>query len=434
MASHSGTTLDQAFGDIKETASFSAIAPKSFSTSDFNEFVGFKSKSVTEVEIKNLIKLFKRELGEDTPSDNLPYLVLTLSQSLKTTSRPFSQNIFEPVAVGSEFPSDIETYFTSGGEPPKPKPKVPKSIFPTKPAIPGETQQTEEQQSQPIAEAEITDSEKIFYPFLAAYLMKLLVKTEYNVRQGIANMLIRFTGFYSKSGPDNLVLAEEWTRVAKTLIVSEPKIAISWVKTFVPYEKATKTDTKDLGLVRFLAILPLSYTGMHAYKLYGEVKLASKQTNKFLIHSLSHPITLPGLKQIVNILNDYEKQIPTSTTPVRDYDPSFKYARLLSPQYFMELQTKNCPALVYVLVELLYKYRKYEETRQNPSSIVGMSSVPDNVRVSLQKAASMIYEAGQTQQAEYTSTFMAEAFTAVKKPAIARVGDKSIFAKPATTS
>ncbi|DBA36814.1 TPA_asm: N [Trifolium betacytorhabdovirus 1] len=426
--------MDTLYGDVNESASFSALVPKAFTRTEYDRYQPYKSLAADKGYVESCIKLFKRELEKDSPDDNCPYLILFLAQQLKTVVRPNSDNLFKTIE-GDEMPEDVKTYLTGKGAD-----KLIESKTDGKPSlndpIDGENQEDDNvtkkisvaNAGSGVPHGSLTSEDKVFYPYLAAYLLKMISKQAANAKSGMDNFFIRFSSFYSRKPPSKKIMSDNWFATVKTLFTSDPKIAITWVKQVVEFEESHEQDTPDVGLVRYLAVLPLSYTGMHAYKLFGDIKMLSKLSNTVIIHGLTHSLTIPGLQDIVRILRDFEKQMPDSQVQ-RKYDPAFKYARILSSQFFVNLQTKSCPALVYVLAELLGKYRINTNPLQNPSNIIGMNTIPDATKAALKDAVDRFYKANQSMQGDLVSPYFASAFASKTSPLI-RIGASEASNKP----
>lgn len=362
-----------------------------------------------------------------------PYLILFLAQQLKSVVRPHEKRLFSDILEGNDLPDEVTTWLAAANaednvKESTGKPGLEDPIDQNKEASGDANKGDNKKKGIRVGQAgsgvktdsTLTFEEKLFYPYLAAYLLRMVSKTDANAKAGMENLFIRFTSFYSKKPPTKKIMPDSWFKLTKTLMASDPTIAITWVKTFVPYETKEDIDSSDVGLVRYLATLPLSYTGMHAYKLFGELKTLSKLNNATIIHGLTHALTIPGLKEMVLILNKFEKQMP-GATPAREYNPAFKYCRILSSQFFINLQTKNCPALVYVLAELLGKYKINTNPLQNPANIIGMGSIPDATKAALKDAVERFYQANQGKTGDMVSPYMAAAFSAKATPAV-RIG------------
>lgn len=415
--------------------------PKAFTVAEYDRYKPYKSLETEDGVLERRIRQFRAEIEKDSPDDNCPYLVLYLAQQLKSVSRPYTKRLFSDIQEGNDLPEEVITYLATTSEDKEAKnsdgkPSIEDPIDQTKQESDEKQQEVEKIKGIRVGKSgsklkpdgTLSLEEKVFYPYLAAYLLRMVSKTDSNAKAGMDNLFLRFTSFYSRKPPTKKVMSDSWFKLLKTLMASDPTIAVTWVKTFVPYEAKEDMDSSDVGLVRYLATLPLSYTGMHAYKLFGDIKSISKLNNVTIIHGMTHALTVPGLKDIVLILNKFEKQMP-EVTPAREYNPAFKYSRILSSQFFVNLQTKSCPALVYVLAELLGKYRVNNNPLQNPANIIGMSSIPDATKAALKDAVERFYQANQTRKDDQVSPYMAAAFSAKATPVV-RIGTTKSGDKP----
>uniref|UniRef100_A0A2N9FGY4 Uncharacterized protein n=1 Tax=Fagus sylvatica TaxID=28930 RepID=A0A2N9FGY4_FAGSY len=137
------------------------------------------------------------------------------------------------------------------------------------------------------------------------------------------------------------------------------------------------------------------YIGMHAYKLFLDLlKADSKLSEEFLLNAMRRPETAKALSTIAEIRRDHESR-------GSNY---FKYARLIGPQFFMPLQTKQCPDFVYLEVCLLKKFPTFTEN-QDPGSIAGLDILCTKLRMSLSRRADAIYEASQKNQATSSNEY-----------------------------
>jgi hypothetical protein len=232
-------------------------------------------------------------------------------------------------------------------------------------------------------------------------------------------MKTRFKAFYQEDAPALNPPTKEWLESLKAFLSADPLIGWTWIKVIAKAEDSLGVMTPDMGLVRYLATLPLSYSGLHAYKLFLEIKRVSHLGNSWLLKEMVSPMTFPALKEIAHLIKNFE--------PLTDDKKSarFKYARLANAAFFQALQTKNCPELVYLEVVLLNKYVSQGQTHQDPSKIVGLGRVPDDMRERLANAAKTIHTIAPARNSGMYSKTMADVFLhnkAVERPVAAGRG------------
>ncbi|QQZ02073.1 N protein [Rose virus R] len=254
---------------------------------------------------------------------------------------------------------------------------------------------------------EVSQDDIRFAAFSAAYMLKLVVKTVENVKASWSHMRERYASFYSVPIPEKAVPKDSFLRSFKTQLCSDGNICRSWIKIVVQAESELPAGDQFSGMLRFLSVIPLSFAGMHAFKLFFEVRDASKQTNAWLLSSMRSPATLPSLKLIAEII------IKHSSNQQGTSSPKFKYARLIGPEYYQELQTKNCPALVYLLVCILKEYRSFSGN-QNPENIIGLDKLTASTKSELRSCAKMITLSGPTSNKDAYSSAMLEGIKAAR--------------------
>ncbi|DBA36676.1 TPA_asm: N [Ipomoea betacytorhabdovirus 1] len=237
-----------------------------------------------------------------------------------------------------------------------------------------------------------SDNDLKYLIFAISFVVKVIGRGEDNLTKSWGKMNESFGKFFSETSTKITPLRvpnRKWFVAVKSKFNSDITLTRTVLRAIVYLERELAPETSTAGMVRYLFCLPLSCTGMHAYKLFTAVKVQSGYSNKYLLNALVHPSTVAALDEIVNILRNYE-----STTTAKK-DPSFKYARLAGPQYFQALQTKACPALVYCLVKLLKKYEK-STSNYDPEGIIGVQGLSDEIKATMSRAAEIIYSAPPT--------------------------------------
>ncbi|DBA36692.1 TPA_asm: N [Kobresia betacytorhabdovirus 1] len=249
----------------------------------------------------------------------------------------------------------------------------------------------------------ITPAEKKFGPFVAAYLTRLLVKSSENVTNSWIHMKDMFKRFYGLTAPDWPVPKGDDLNSIRDEMVKDRRFVATWIQIVSKADFELDPAVGEHGLVRYLAILPLSYAGLHAYKLFIEVKLQTQQTSKWILESLQCPSTEKGLLQIANILINYE------STDKEKKSGKFRFARLIGPQFFQDLQTKHCPGLVYLLISLLKKYKSGKDLA-DPAKIAGIQTLAPELKAIMDRAAEDLVATAPSSQPGHYSEVMARAY------------------------
>nr|AZB50439.1 nucleocapsid protein [Rice stripe mosaic virus] len=251
---------------------------------------------------------------------------------------------------------------------------------------------------------EVGEGKKKFGPFLAAYLMRLLTKIASNVTESWEHMKGMYKNFYGYDAPSDLNCPEAgFLEQLKSELNKDRRTATSWVKIVAEADNKLDQSTAEAGILRYVAVLPLAYSGMHAMKLFMDVKMLTKLTSNYLIGAMRSPLTKDALDAIMDILISFE-----STTKTKKSE-KFRFARIVSTQFFQSLQTKNCKELVYLMVQIIAEYRKAEGVR-DPMNIAGLDDISSRNKKKLNKAVRIILaEAPKASAGEYSSA-MKKAF------------------------
>ncbi|XP_077224402.1 uncharacterized protein LOC143857795 isoform X2 [Tasmannia lanceolata] len=217
--------------------------------------------------------------------------------------------------------------------------------------------------------------------------MRLLVKDPSNVERSFEHMQCRFTNFYSGAkGYRRTIPQGSWQKLKLFLTSSSMKIQVTWVKLIAKAENRLEASNKDAGLLKYLAWLVFSNTGMHAYNFFIDLKTKTNVPYTWLLNAMKMRLTKAALSEIHTIITRYESEPGNRRTTY------FRYARLLGPQYFTALQTKECKSLVYLEACLLKKYASFGK-EQDPMQIVALNALPTWQKNFLNIFAEEIYKA-----------------------------------------
>ncbi|DBA36711.1 TPA_asm: N [Mango betacytorhabdovirus 1] len=202
-----------------------------------------------------------------------------------------------------------------------------------------------------------------FYTFLAAWCFRLIGKSPQNATNAFQSMLEQFRKFYPGAqvpeiAPDPRTFAE-----FKSIIDGNVRVKNTWIKATAEFETRNADNHQCSGMVRYLANLPFSFTGMHSYILFIDTLRVIGQTPHWLMIRCAISSTIKPLRAIKRILNDHEKKVVQPNGNPQAYTTYYKYARLMGTQYFPDLQTKNCLSLAYLIACILPNYVNFPEGR-----------------------------------------------------------------------
>ncbi|DBA36724.1 TPA_asm: N [Nitraria betacytorhabdovirus 1] len=242
-----------------------------------------------------------------------------------------------------------------------------------------------------------------FGPFLAAYLMKIIIKQVNNVSLGLSHMKERYLGFYPEMECPNV----EITTAALTNLQNKLKFdkysANTWIFTTADYEYDADATSVDSGVVRYLANLQFSFSAMPAYNLFRELLLKTGGDPADWIVKLWTDSTKGTLLEIHKILSQFESIIENGATKKKS--KYFKYARVIDPQYFLKLQPGQSLCLIYLLARVLNHYQNYSSL-SNPDKIAALTKMGERQKEFLRMLADVIIENEGEEEGEGTKYSM----------------------------
>ncbi|DBA36731.1 TPA_asm: N [Panicum betacytorhabdovirus 1] len=394
MASHQiDPKISAMFDGISEDTCTGPITGVKFTNELFDALTCYKLEAITDNKVRYMAEKANAEIfGNTVCKDYHPYLVLSLAAQIYVPGKTATGKL-----LTSYFPGSQTTIPTSISDEWK---------MPTK-----KTSETDE--------TLITDEEAVFTGrsskantdqvkqlcFSCAFLLRGFVKPEANITKAFEKLGGRFSSLYALTKDDGIkVPAPAWIVSFKELLTSDPLIARTWIKIIAAAENGLDAGSSEMGVLRFLACQPLSYSGMHAMKLYLSIKDKTKLTHKWLLGKMVMPSTTPALLEIANILKNFESTESTKR-PTK-----FRYARLGSPTYFQKLQTKNCIELVYLEICILNQFTTFSENYQDPTRIVGVEKIPEAMKTKLKAAANAIVAQAPVKNPDQYSDVMAGVF------------------------
>ncbi|ATN96434.1 N protein [Maize yellow striate virus] len=413
-------SISNMFDEVPDNISTSLIPGVVFSDEEFDKVPAYTTPRPNDSQLVRASSKLLDSLGKKNCPSGMQYFILVLAENLAKPQRgQFETFLTDDLpSQGSQLDESIKTKIyasvelTAAQREGKNETEVAKlkadTIFGADSTSPLKTKNDEELVKNAT--------------FIAAFLLRILTKSVDNVTAAWTGMKSRFTNFYGDPMMTEVKTpGRDYLSDLKNLLASDPKIGHTWVKVVASAEHRLDVSENTAGMIRFLAVLPLSLTGMHAYKLFLEIKRQSNLESKWILQELITPRTLPALIEIKKILVNFEDR----TTEKKS--GKFRYARLMSPAFFQELQTKNCPDLVYVEVCILNRYEAFPST-QDPNKIIGIEKVPESMKERLKNAAYNIFVAAPQRNAGKYSTSMKKAFLPTEKAQSARTEVKKTTA------
>ncbi|DBA36621.1 TPA_asm: N [Corylus betacytorhabdovirus 1] len=191
-----------------------------------------------------------------------------------------------------------------------------------------------------------------FIPFLAAYLLKSQVKSPENLMLGEEKMRNSFMRFYKEANPLEIGLDKKSIETISERLKADQAIITTWIYVTATHETEAASTEPGSGVVRFLANLPFSFNGMHAYGLFREAVVQFEPNPVELMVKLWMSETDPVLAEIHRIMRTFET-LTLKDGSTKKLPTYFKYARLVNPEYFARLQPARCLGLIYLLVKIL---------------------------------------------------------------------------------
>ncbi|QBJ27588.1 nucleocapsid protein [Maize sterile stunt virus] len=404
------------YEDVPDDISTSLIPGIEFSDDEFDKIPVYSPASLNDNQLVAAATKLLESLGKKNCAAGMQYYILVLAQRLSKTERGQYESFLgeDRPSGGSDLDTSIKNHIyadvtvTDSEKAGKSTEEVAKiradKIFGSENTNPFKTQKDEDL----IKNA----------TFIAAFLLRALTKSVENVMAAWPGMKARFLSFYGMSMLQNVKTPDRnYVSDLKNLFASDPKVGHTWVRTVASAEHRLPVNDNTAGMIRFLGVLPLSMTGMHAYKLFLEIKRQSNLGSKWLLREMTCPRTKPGLKEIRKILINFEDRVSEKKSG------KFKYARLMSPAFFQHLQTKSCPDLVYIEICILNKYEAFP-ANQDPNKIIGIERVPDSMKEQLKEVANNIVTAAPQRNAGMYSTSMKKVFLPTEKKAETKVAVK----------
>jgi len=221
------------------------------------------------------------------------------------------------------------------------------------------------------------------YAYVAAYLFRLQCRQVENVHGNLGKAIERFNGWYDKGANtiSGLNIPRSSLESMRNVIARRPEVVGTWVMWLANAENENKGIPKQSkGLLDYLGIQIFAYQGMHVVTQVLTIQQISKIPLGMLLRELDCPITRAGVKEVYNIVKNYEI---TDTNPTRT--TFFRFSRVWDTGFFTNVQSKNCAPLLYVAAKTVKDISS--STISDPTKIYAVQHLGDSMRQTLDKAS-----------------------------------------------
>ncbi|DBA36761.1 TPA_asm: N [Pentaphragma betacytorhabdovirus 1] len=237
--------------------------------------------------------------------------------------------------------------------------------------------------------------------FVAAFLLRMVNKAP-DKTHGAWNSGLskRFEKWFGR--PLSVVNpGEAQMRLIKNKLEDLGPIKSSWVVLVAKRDQADDISSPEYGINKYLGVTPLEYGAMQVQNLFMQCWHKTKIPPGVILEKMYSPITKTAVLEILFLCSELEpKEGARSST-------TFRYSRMINPQYFAGVQSKECPVATAILVYLLEKVMAFG-AGMNPEEMVIMTKMSQSIKTKAKEVANRIYsEQHVGQEEEYSSTMRA---------------------------
>ncbi|DBA36737.1 TPA_asm: N [Passiflora betacytorhabdovirus 1] len=270
----------------------------------------------------------------------------------------------------------------------------------------------------------VSDQQLKEMSFISAFLLRLVSKAVINVERAWTNtMTARFLKWYgsevSRQNPGSQFLT-----LIKNLLDENKTLRVTWIMTVSMLDDVADQDSTESGLNRYLGVTPLSYGAMQAQNLFMQAWHKTKISPQYILQEGYCPGTARAIECIAKLIIQYEPkalgtEVPSTEANIQNGTAQltskkrFRYARLISPGYFVELQSKEANQALYLFACLLSKVQTFNDT-QNPNNIVAVADLGADIKAYLKRLADYIFD---QQVSANENLYSATALRAMSGPA-----------------
>ncbi|DBA36855.1 TPA_asm: N [Celery gammacytorhabdovirus 1] len=227
----------------------------------------------------------------------------------------------------------------------------------------------------------------VSYCFLAAYLMRLLVKDANNIVASLPSMKNRFESFYGPSRTvAGFVITSREAQTYKDVLISMGAISVTYVHAlaYTHNDRFDELDERERGLLGYLALIHFAYSGIHSINLMADLQKETHAPLGLLLTLFHNDVTAPALRKMRQIYQDYER---TEAAPNRSI--THRYCTHFGQDYFAQLRTRNCGHLVYTIIHALKVFKVHNDI-SDPERIAAIQSLGVPMRNTLRLAGTII--------------------------------------------
>lgn len=230
------------------------------------------------------------------------------------------------------------------------------------------------------------DSQAAIYSFVAAFFLRAHSRQPDSLIDSIPRMIERCASWYDGAERmlESLVVDRIMIDGIKNLLARREEVMSTWVMWVAFNENETHMNKNNQGMMSYLAGQIYQYTGLHAVVQILAIQQVTQVPMDELLGELNHRSTRQPLLALYEMLQYHElvKEKPGRKT-------YFRYARIWDSGYFHELQSKQCPDLVYLAAKIL-KEVSPTGARSDPTKIYAIQDIGDTKREFLDRVAGNI--------------------------------------------
>nr|WNV48251.1 MAG: nucleocapsid protein [Cnidium virus 2] len=218
-----------------------------------------------------------------------------------------------------------------------------------------------------------SENKAAIYSFVAAFFLRAHSRQPDSLIDSIPRMIERCASWYDGAERmlESLVVDRIMIDGIKNLLARREEVMSTWVMWVAFNENETNMNKNNQGMMSYLAGQIYQYTGLHAVVQVLAIQQVTKVPMDQLLGELNHRSTRQALLALYDLLQHHElvKEKPGRKT-------YFRYARIWDSGYFHELQSKQCPDLVFLAARIL-KEVSPTGARSDPTKIYAIQDLGD---------------------------------------------------------
>nr|DAF42426.1 TPA_asm: N [Dioscorea composita virus 1] len=221
--------------------------------------------------------------------------------------------------------------------------------------------------------------------FCAAFLLRLVTKQATYTNNAWGNVMIgRFKKWYgwnfSIQNPGEVQISSVKDRLDEAQIIKN-----TWAFIVIKTDQLAGADPVKMSINKYIGITPISYGSMQIQNMFMQCWHKTKIPPRVILEKMHCPQVKTATVTIAGICQNHEPKTDSA-------NPSclFRIARIINPQYFAGLQTKESPLAMAVLVHLLGKVAAFGEN-SDPTKMFVMQSLSEDYKVVARNLANRIF-------------------------------------------